>query len=67
MVQKRAAGGGLTGIDSPAPGFRQIGPHLHQWQNGNAAVITSDDESTIVIDSGLCLGEPEMQRLACYD
>lgn len=49
-------------IDSPASGFRQISPHLHQWRNGNLAVVLSDSGEALFIDDGLCNWLPLPER-----
>jgi len=53
--------------ESPAPGWRQITPHIHQWKSGNTIIVTSDDGRAIVIDDGLCIWEPLPQRIAKHD
>jgi len=54
-------------VDSPAPGFRQITPHIHQWRTGNTIVLTSDDGFALVVDDGLCIWEPLEQRTVKHD
>lgn len=53
--------------ESPAPGWREITPHIFQWKTGNSIIITSDDGRAIVIDDGLCIWEPLPQRLEKHD
>lgn len=51
---------------SPARGFRQLLPHLHQWtQNaGNCNVLLSDTGHALLIDDGLCQWIPLPERAA---
>lgn len=53
--------------DSPAPGFRQVAPHIHQWRSGNTILIVSDSGRAIVIDDGLCQWEPVPERIESHD
>lgn len=48
--------------DSPAPGFREITPHLYQWKTGNLAVILSGSGDALFIDDGLCNWVPLAER-----
>ncbi|HUS58343.1 MAG TPA: MBL fold metallo-hydrolase [Planctomycetota bacterium] len=48
--------------DSPAPGFREILPCLHQWRTGNCCVLVSQSRHALMIDDGLCYWEPLPQR-----
>ncbi len=53
--------------ESPAPGWREITPHIHQWKTGNTSVITSPEGRAIAIDDGLCIWEPIPQRIEKHD
>ena len=53
--------------DSPAPGFRQLSPHIHQWRSGNTILIVSDAGRAIVIDDGLCQWLPIPERIEAHD
>ena len=53
--------------NSPARGFRELTPHIHQWKTGNTIVLTSDDGRAIVIDDGLCIWEKLPARLEKHD
>lgn len=53
--------------ESPAPGWREITPHIHQWKTGNNIIITSEDGRAIAIDDGLCIWEPLPQRIEKHD
>lgn len=48
--------------DSPADGWRELSPHLHQWRTGNCAAIISQTGSALLVDDGLCHWVPEPQR-----
>ena len=52
--------------DSPAPGFREISQHLHQWKNGNLAVVLSASGEALFIDDGLCNWIPLPERAASH-
>jgi glyoxylase-like metal-dependent hydrolase (beta-lactamase superfamily II) len=54
-------------VDSPAEGFRQILPNLHQWREGNCAVLISKTGSALVVDDGLCYWKPMAERIAHHD
>ncbi len=54
-------------VESPAPGWRVITPHIYQWKTGNNIVVTSDNGRAIVIDDGLCIWEPLPQRIEKHD
>lgn len=42
-------------VDSPAPGFRRILPQLHQYRNGNCAILISrQNGAALLIDDGFC-------------
>ncbi len=53
-------------IDSPAPGFRMISPHLHQWRTGNLAVLLSDTGAALCVDDGLCNWLPLPERAEAH-
>ena len=57
-----AAAVNFPDTDSPAPGFRQILPHLHQYRAGNLNVLLSATGNALVVDDGLCFWEPLPQR-----
>jgi glyoxylase-like metal-dependent hydrolase (beta-lactamase superfamily II) len=50
--------------DSSARGFRQILPNLHQWRDGNCAVLISKTGSALMVDAGLCWWRPLRERVA---
>jgi glyoxylase-like metal-dependent hydrolase (beta-lactamase superfamily II) len=52
--------------DSPAPGFREILPNLHQWKmdGGNCNVLVSESGGALMVDDGLCFWEPLPERAA---
>ena len=50
-------------VDSPAPGFREILPNLHQWKVlGNCAVLISESGHAMLVDDGLCYWHPLPER-----
>jgi len=53
--------------DSPANGWRELSPHLHQWRSGNCAVLTSCSGNALLVDDGLCYWQPEPTRSAHHD
>ncbi|HUW30057.1 MAG TPA: MBL fold metallo-hydrolase [Planctomycetota bacterium] len=57
-----AAAVNFPDIDSPAPGFRRILPHLHQYRAGNCVAVLSDTGNALIVDDGLCYWEPLPQR-----
>ncbi|MBI4026603.1 MAG: MBL fold metallo-hydrolase [Verrucomicrobia bacterium] len=50
--------------DSPARGFREILPCLHQWRDGNCAVLVSETGHALMVDDGLCCWTPLLERAA---
>jgi glyoxylase-like metal-dependent hydrolase (beta-lactamase superfamily II) len=50
--------------ESPATGFRQILPCLHQWRDGNCAVIISETGNALMVDDGLCYWKSLSRRAA---
>jgi glyoxylase-like metal-dependent hydrolase (beta-lactamase superfamily II) len=50
--------------DGPAPGWRELSPHLFQWKTGNAALLVSRDGSGLLVDDGLCHWVPLPERAA---
>ena len=54
-------------IPSPAPGFRQLTPHIFQYRTGNTAILKADSGVAVVIDDGLCLWKPPAARHAEHD
>ena len=57
-----AAAVNFADVDSPAPGFRRISPHLHQYRAGNCVAVLSDSGHALIVDDGLCYWEPLPQR-----
>jgi len=57
-----AAATNFPEADSPAPGFRRISPHLHQYRAGNCVAVLSDSGHALIVDDGLCYWEPLPQR-----
>lgn len=53
--------------DSPAEGFRQLTPRIHQWRTGNTIVVLSGDGHGTVIDDGLCLWMPWENKVREHD
>lgn len=49
-------------IDSPAAGFRVVPPGIHQWREGNCAVLLSASGHALMVDDGLCYWEPLPER-----
>jgi glyoxylase-like metal-dependent hydrolase (beta-lactamase superfamily II) len=54
-------------VDSPAAGFRQILPNLHQWREGNCAILISKTGAALVVDDGLCFWKPMPERIEHHD
>jgi glyoxylase-like metal-dependent hydrolase (beta-lactamase superfamily II) len=50
--------------DSPAHGWRQLLPNLHQWRAGNCAVLLSQTGNALLVDDGLCHWVPLPERAA---
>lgn len=50
--------------DSPARGWRELSPHLHQWKSGNCAALLSRTGHALLIDDGLCYWKMLPERAA---
>ena len=50
--------------DSPARGWRELLPGLHQWKTGNYAVLISQSGNALLVDDGLCHWVPLPERAA---
>ena len=48
--------------DSPALGWREILPNLHQWRDGNCNVLISSTGNALMVDDGLCYWKPLPER-----
>ena len=48
--------------DSPADGFREVLPCLHQWRTGNCSVLVSKSGRGLMVDDGLCYWQPLPER-----
>ena len=48
---------------SPAAGFRELTPHLHQWCSGNCALLVSQTGNALMVDDGLCHWVPLPERI----
>ncbi len=48
---------------SPAPGFRQILPSVHQYRDGNCAVLVSHRKLGLLFDDGPCCWKPMPERI----
>lgn len=49
---------------SPARGWRELSPHLHQWKAGNCAALLSASGNALLVDDGLCYWKPLLERAA---
>lgn len=48
--------------DSPARGWREISPRLHQWKSGNCVVLLSRTGNALLVDDGLCFWQSLPKR-----
>jgi len=60
------AAANFTHKPSPAPGFRELLPNLHQYvaDSGNCNVLVSRTGGALLVDDGLCHWHPEPERSA---
>ncbi len=58
----------IAEVPSPAPCFRQLLPHLHQYNrnSGNCTVLLSETGNALLFDDGLCEWVPLPERKAFH-